>query len=132
MSDVPTQRDSFATSTEPILDFLDTKYIAADVASFTDLVSRLHRDLHQPEKKKFQTPRKNSSPIPGSWMVFEHCGMILGQGRVVWVALSGQEDSGDLFQSWAAIRETPGMEHRLPRQIKDKWFWEGNFHVAAE
>ena len=60
-------------------------------------------------------------------MVFGHCGMILGQGGVVWVTQSGQEDSGDLFESWAAIRETPGAEHRLPGQIVGKWFWERNF-----
>ena len=53
--------------------------------------------------------------------------MILGQGGVVWVTLSGQEDSGDLFEPWAAIRETPGAEHRLPGQIVGKWFWERNF-----
>ena len=94
------------------------------MVSFTDLVSRLHRGRHDTAKIKFQTPRKNSSTIPGSWMVFGHCGMILGQGGVVWVTLSGREDSGDLFESWAAIMETPGAEHRLPGQIVGKWFWE--------
>ena len=56
---------------------------------------------HEPAKKDFQTPRKISSTIPGSWMVLGHCGMILGQGGVVWVTLSGQEDSGDLCESCA-------------------------------
>ena len=60
-------------------------------------------------------------------MVSGHCGMILDHGRVVWVPLSGQEDSCNLFESWAAIRETPGAEHRLPGQIVGKWFWERNF-----
>ena len=67
----------------------------------TDLVSRLQRGHHEPEKIKFQTPRKISSTLPGSWMVSGHCGMILGQGGVVWVTLSEQEDSCDLFESCA-------------------------------
>ena len=56
-------------------------------------------------EKKIQTPRKNSSSIPGSWMVSGHCGMILGQRGVVWVTLSDQEDSCDLFESCAVDSE---------------------------
>ena len=70
-----------------------------DVVRITDLVSRLQREHHEPEKNKFQAPRKKSSTIPGSWMVLGHCGMILGQGGVVWVTLSDQEDSCDLSES---------------------------------
>ena len=98
-------------------------FLRAHVVSFTNLVSWASPTC----EKKIQTPRKNSSTIPGSWMVFEHCGMILVQGGVVWATLSDQEDSGDLFGSWAAIRETPGAEHRLAGQIVGKWFWERNF-----
>ena len=61
----------------------------------TDLVSRLRQGHHDTEKIKFQAPRQKSRPIPGSWMVFGHCGMILGQGGVVWVTLSDLEDSCD-------------------------------------
>ena len=50
-------------------------------------------------RKKIQQSEKNSSTIPGSWMVSGHCGMILDQGRLVWVTLSGQEDGCDLFES---------------------------------
>ena len=98
-----------------------------DVVRITNLVRCLQRGENEPEKKYFQPLQKKSSTFPGSWMVSGHCGMILGQGGVVWVTLSGQEDSGDLFESRAAIRETPGVEHRLPGQIVGKWFWERNF-----
>ena len=45
-------------------------------------------------EKRFPTPPKISSTIPGSWMVSGHCGMILDQGGVAWVTLSGEEVSG--------------------------------------
>ena len=64
-------------------------------------------------------------------MVSRHCGMILDQSGVVWVTLRGQEDSCDLFESRAGIRETPGAEHRLPGQIVGKWFWERNFLIIC-
>ena len=54
------------------------------VVSFTNLVRCFPLVPHHTEKKEFQTLRKNSSAIPASWMVSGHCGMILGQGGVVW------------------------------------------------
>ena len=53
------------------------------MVSFTDLVSIANLT----EKIKFQPSKKNSSTIPGSWMVPGPRGMILGQGesfRVSW------------------------------------------------
>ena len=81
---------------------------------------------HQPAKINSRLPEKiqhNSGFLDGFGALLDDP----GPGGVVWVTLSGQEDSGDLFQSWAAIMETPGAEHRLPGQIVGKWFWERNF-----
>ena len=69
------------------------------MVSLTNLVSHFSLVHHQPEKKTFQKLIKKSSAIPASWMVPGHCGMIVGQGGVVWVTLSGQEGSYDLFES---------------------------------
>ena len=68
----------------------------------TNLVRCLQQAENETEKKDFQPLQKISSTFPGSWMVFGHCGMILGQGGVVWATLSGQEDGCDLSESRAA------------------------------
>ena len=74
-------------------------------------------------RKKIQPHQKISSTFPGSWMVSDHCGMILGQVGVVWVTLSGRENGCDLFESHAVdsdqakYRNAPGGYLRVLRKI---------------
>ena len=90
------------------------------MVSYTDLVSIANLT----EKIKFQPSKKNSSTIPGSWMVPRSRGMILGQAGVVGGSLSGQEDSYDLFESCAALGSHLGRHTSRQEQSVEKWFWE--------
>ena len=67
---------------------------------------------HEPEKKEFQTLKKNSSRIPASWMVSGHCGMILDHGGVV-CDLSGMQ------RTYHRCRERPFNPKRDSYKFSD-------------
>ena len=77
------------------------------VVRVTNLVF-FNRGREDYSEKKIQPLPKNSSTIPGSWMVPGPRGMILGQGGVVRDSLGALEDGCDLFESCAALKPHPG------------------------
>ena len=84
---------------------------------------------HDTEKKDFQTPRNISSPIPVSWMVLGHCGMILVQAGVAWVTLSAR---GVHKTSWNDPSSRRALKVFAGRNLKNEQILTGIYKYPPE